>query len=36
MPNAMYGSWEDALVEYNWNLGDAEVLRRKYDALISK
>jgi len=33
VPNAMYGDWERAIVNYDNALGDSLALRKKYDAL---
>jgi acid phosphatase len=36
LPNPQYGSWEDALIEYEFGLSREEKLRRKLDALRKK
>jgi acid phosphatase len=33
LPNPQYGSWEGALIDFDYNLPDEEKLRRKFDAL---
>ncbi|NOX38236.1 MAG: 5'-nucleotidase, lipoprotein e(P4) family [Calditrichaeota bacterium] len=35
LPNPMYGEWEGAIYEYNWNLPEAEKLKRRKAALLT-
>ncbi len=34
LPNPMYGEWEGALYDYNWNLPEVEKLNRRQAALL--